>query len=52
MLPRTEPVKTGSQKNEPELNKLTTERIRALQTGQKTTTQDKSWVEDGSGKTA
>ena len=34
----------------PELKKLTSERIRALQTAQKTTTQEKSWVEDGSCK--
>ena len=37
-------------KNKPELKKLTSERIRALQTAQKTTPQEKSWVEDGSGK--
>ena len=36
--------------NKPELKKLTSERIRALQTAQKTTPQEKSWVEDGSGK--
>ena len=30
--------------------KLTSERIRALQTAQKTTPQERSWVEDGSGK--
>ena len=30
--------------------KLTNERIRALQTAQKTTPQEKSWVEEGSGK--
>ena len=47
---RTETVKIGRPKNEPELKKLTTERIRALQTAQKTTTQEKSWVKDGSGK--
>ena len=34
----------------PELKKLTSERIRALQTAQKTTPQEKSWVEDGSCK--
>ena len=44
------PLKTGRPKNKPELKKLTTERIRALQTAQKTTPQEKSWVEDGSGK--
>ena len=37
-------------KNKPELKKLRSERIRALQTAQKTTPQEKSWVEDGSGK--
>ncbi len=37
-------------KKKPELKKLTSERIRALQTAQKTTSQEKSWVEDGSGK--
>ena len=37
-------------KNQPELKKLTSEQIRALQTAQKTTPQEKSWVEDGSGK--
>ena len=36
--------------NKPELKKLTSKRIRALQTAQKTTPQEKSWVEDGSGK--
>ena len=36
--------------NKPELKKLTSERIRALQTAQKTTPQEKSWVEDGSDK--
>ena len=36
--------------NKPELKKLTSERIRALQTAQKTTPQEKSWVENGSGK--
>ena len=51
-LLRTEPLKTGRPKNKPELKKLATERIRALQTAQKTTTQEKSWVEDGSEKTA
>ena len=29
------------------MKKLTNERVRALQTAQKTTTQEKSWVEDG-----
>ena len=47
---RTEPLKTGRPKNKPELKRLTTERIRALQTAQKTTTQEKKWVEDGSEK--
>ena len=47
---RTETVKIGRPKNEPELKKLTTERIRALQTAQKTTSQKKRWAEDGSGK--
>ena len=37
-------------KNKPELKKPTSERIRALQTAQKTIPQEKSWVEDGSGK--
>ena len=32
------------------MKKLTSERIRALQTPQKTTPQEKSWVEDGSGR--
>ena len=32
------------------MKKLSSERIRALQTPQKTTPQEKSWVEDGSGK--
>jgi len=49
-LSRTETLKIGRPKNKPELKKLTTERIRALQTAQKTTPQEKSWVEDGSGK--
>ena len=49
---RTEPLKTGRPKNKPELKKLATERIRALQTAQKTTTQEKNWVEDGLEKTA
>ncbi len=50
ILLRTKPLKTGRPKNKPELKKLTSERIRALQTAQKTTPQEKSWVEDGSGK--
>ena len=37
-------------KNKPELKKLTSERIRALQTSQKTTPQENRWVEDGPGK--
>ena len=45
-----ETVKIGRPKKKPELKKLTSERIRALQTAQKTTPQEKSWVEDGSGK--
>ena len=49
-LPRTKPLKKGRPKNKPELKKLTSERIRALQTAQKTTPQEKSWVEDGSEK--
>ena len=49
-LLRTKPKKTGMSKNQPELKKLTSEQIRALQTAQKTTPQEKSWVEDGSGK--
>ncbi len=44
------PLKTGRPKNKPELKQLTSERIRALQTAQKTMPQEKSWVEDGSGK--
>ena len=40
----------GRPKNKPELKKLTSERIRALKTAQKTTPQEQSWVEDGSGK--
>ena len=47
---RTETLKIGRPKNDPELKKLITERIRALQTAQKTTSQEKRWVEDGSGK--
>ena len=47
-MPRMKPLKTGGPKNKPELKKLTSERIRALQTAQKTTPQEKSWVEDGS----
>ena len=50
ILLRTKPLKTGRPKNKPELKKLTSERIRALQTAQKTTPQEKNWVEDGSGK--
>ena len=34
---RTEPLKKGRPKNKPYLKKLTSERIRALQTAQKTT---------------
>ena len=45
-----ETLKIGRAKNKPELKKLTNERIRALQTAQNTTAQEKSWVEDGSGK--
>ena len=37
-------------KNKPEPKKLSSEQIRALQTAQKTTPQEQSWVEDGSGK--
>ena len=44
---RTETQKIGRSKNKPE---LTSERIRALQTAQKTTPQEMSWVEHGSGK--
>ena len=47
---RTEPLKTGTPKTKSELKKLTTERIRALETAPKTTIQERSWVEDGSGK--
>ena len=47
---RTKPLKTGRPKNKPELKTLTGERIRALDTAQKTTPQEKSRVEDGSGK--
>ena len=50
VLLRTETLKTGRPKNKPELKKLTSQRIRALQTAQKTTPQGKSWVQDGSGK--
>ena len=32
------------------MKKLTSERIRAVQSAQKTTSQEKNWVEDGSGK--
>ena len=49
-LLRTETLKVGRAKNKPELKKLTSERIRALQTAQKTTPQEKRWVEDGSGR--
>ena len=48
-LPRTKALKTG-RLNKPELKKLTSERIRALQTAQKTTPQEKSGVKDDSGK--
>ena len=37
-------------KGQARAEKLTTERIRALQTAQKTTPQENSWVQDGSGK--
>ena len=47
---RTEPLKTDTPKNKSELKKLISERIRALKTAPKTTTQERSWVEDGSGK--
>ena len=47
---RTDTLKTGKPTNRPELKKLTSERIRALQTAQKTTRQENGWVEDGSGK--
>ena len=47
---KTETLETGRPKNKPELKKLASERIRALQTAQKTTPQEQSWVEDGSGK--
>ena len=47
---RTKPLKIGTPKTKSELKKLTTEQIRALQTAQKTTTQERSWVEYGSGK--
>ena len=40
----------GRPKNKPKLKRLTSERIRALQTAQKTTPEEQSWVEDGSGK--
>ena len=49
-LLRTKTLKIGRPKKKPELKKLTSERIRALQTAQKTTAQEKSWVEDSSGK--
>ena len=45
---KTETLKIGKPKNKPK--KITSEWIRALQTAQKTTPQEKSWVEDGSGK--
>ena len=47
---RTETLEIGWPKNKPELKQLTNEQIRALQTAQKTTPQEKSWVEDGPGK--
>ena len=54
---RRETLKIGRPKIQPELTtttttttKQTTEWIRALQTAQKTTPQEKSWVEVGSGK--
>ena len=47
---RTETLKIARPKNKPELKKLTSERIRALQTARKTTPQEKSWVENGSDK--
>ena len=37
-------------KEQARVEKLTSERIRALQTAQETSPQEKSWVEDGSGK--
>ena len=47
---RTETLKIGRAKNKAELKKLTSELIRDLQNAQKPTSQEKSWVEDGSGK--
>ena len=47
---QTEKLKIRRPKKKPELKKLTSERIRALQTAQKTTRQENGWVEDGSGK--
>ena len=49
-LPRRKPLKTGGPKNKPELKKLTSEWIRALQIAQKTAPEETSWVGDGSGK--
>ena len=47
---RTETLEIGRPKNKHKLKKLTSKRIQALQTAQKTTPQEKTWVEDGSGK--
>ena len=49
-LLRTEPLKTARPKNTPVLKNLRSEWIRGLQTAQKTTPQEKSWVEAGPGK--
>ena len=47
---RTETLKVGRPKNKPELKQPRSERVRALRTAQKTTPQEKTWVEDGSEK--
>ena len=49
-IAKKETPKDRKAKNKPELKKLASEQIRAVQTGQKTTPQEKSRVEDGSGK--
>ena len=47
---RTAPLKTAKLKNTPVPQNLRNEWIRGLQTAQKTTPQEKSWVEAGPGK--
>jgi len=49
-IAKKETPKVRKAKNKQVQKKLTSEQIRALQTGQKTAPQEKSRVEDGSGK--